>query len=127
MKCILIIILTIISLNANSQISQKLKNRDSVAAIIAQYDIQHPDIVLRQAMFESGWLMCNSCSWNLHGNPFGFFYKGKYLDFESIHKAVAYYKWWQDQLYKGGDYYEFLEKIGYAEATGYIRELKRMW
>jgi len=126
MKHLITFLLCAVTLNVSAQTEQQLANKDSVAEIIALYDIKHPDIVLRQAMFESGWLQCDNCSWDV-GNPFGFFWKGKYLEFCDLHDAVSYYKWWQDQLYQGGDYYAFLDRVGYATYPNYIQELKRMW
>ena len=45
------------------------------------------------------------------------------MEFDSWRECCDYYKWWQDQLYKGGDYYEFLADVGYAEDPEYITKL----
>lgn len=110
--------------------STKCSGQDTtgVGEMIRAYDIKHPDIVLRQATFESGWWNPTlKSSWNSCNNTFGFFYKGKYLKFDNMEHCIEYYNWWQDQLYTGGDYYEFLERVGFATAPNYINELKRMW
>jgi len=93
--------------------------------LLIQNEVQHVDIVIAQAILESGWFKCTNCSRELN-NPFGFFWKGKYKKFRDLSHAVFYYKTWQDKWYKGGDYYVFLKKIGYAEDPGYINKLKRI-
>lgn len=100
-------------------------NLENVKQAIIDAGIKNPDVVLRQAILETGWLKCTNCSLGTN-NLFGFFYKGKYLSFENWVESVEYYKWWQDQLYTGGDYYEFLRRVGYATAPNYIRELKNL-
>jgi hypothetical protein len=61
-----------------------------------------------------------------HCNIFGFRVKSGYLNFDHWTGCVDYYKTWQDKYYKGGDYYEFLRDIGYAEDTNYINKLKSL-
>ena len=105
----------------------------NIKAEIIANDIAHPDIVLRQSVWESGWYRCNDCSLR-YNNPFGFRHtswveKGNplgYLKFDSWQDAVIYYKKWQAKRYKGGDYYKFLTNIGYAEDPKYISNLKSL-
>lgn len=85
---------------------------DEVFEEICRAEIAHPQIVMRQALLETGNLK--------HGflmsrnNLFGFRYKS-YLTFESWRESVAYYKQWQDKRYNEGEnYYSFLVRIGYA-------------
>jgi len=85
-------------------------------------EIQHKDIVLKQAILETGWLSSYSCK-NRH-NLFGFRYRGKYLEFDTWQESVEYYSRWQKRHYKGGDYYKFLEDRGYATDPEYITKLK---
>lgn len=85
--------------------------------------VQHADIVLRQAILETGWFKCTSCSLS-RNNIFGFWYKKKYIEFEDWKECVAYYKRWQDRHYKGGDYYAFLKKVGFATDPQYLQRLK---
>jgi hypothetical protein len=106
---------------------------ENIEAEIIANEIEHPDIVLRQSVWESGWYRCNDCSLR-YNNPFGFRHtswveKGNplgYLKFDTWQKAVVYYKKWQKKRYKGGDYYEFLTKVGYAEDPKYIKNLKSL-
>lgn len=86
--------------------------------------IKHSDWVLRQACLESGYF--TSTVWKECNNPFGFYYKGEYLQFNDYKSAIAYYKTWQNKWYSGGDYLEFLDKIGYATDLEYEKKLKRI-
>ena len=85
--------------------------------------VQHSEIVLRQAILETGWFKCTSCSLSKN-NIFGFWYKKKYIQFDNWKDCVAYYKRWQDKHYKGGDYYAFLKRVGFATDPSYIKRLK---
>ena len=86
--------------------------------------IKNADVVLRQAILETGWFKSYSC--RERNNLFGFWYKKKYIEFESWKLSVSYYKEWQDRHYKDDnqDYYAFLIKKGYAEDPSYVRKLK---
>ena len=94
-----------------------------------------PKIVTRQSIWETGnWPnKCNGCSYdwnNIFGlrnkknitpdNPMGYY--------EYVHwsQSVKGYKRLFQKKYSGGDYYLFLEKIGYAEDTNYVKNLKRI-
>jgi len=90
---------------------------------IHESDILYPEIVFKQALLETGNFQCSNCSMD-HNNLFGFWYKGKYLEFDSWQESVEYYSRWQQRHFKGGDYYEFLKEIGFAEDPEYIKKLK---
>lgn len=96
---------------------------ENVYAQLEKFGIQHPEVVLRQSILETGWYECQYCSLQ-HNNIFGFRYKKKYLEFDNWVDAVKYYKKWQDKRYKGGDYYVFLKNVGYATSKTYISKLK---
>lgn len=85
--------------------------------------VKHSDIVLRQAILETGWFKCTNCSLS-RNNIFGFWYKKKYLKFDDWKDCVAYYKRWQERHYSGGDYYAFLKKVGFATEPTYVKRLK---
>lgn len=98
---------------------------------IIKNDIKHPEVVLRQAIWESGWFKCKNCGYSINNNLFGFQNGKKYYD--SWQESVADYKKWQDKNYKCQDsctdatYYDFIVKIGYAEnGTKYIKALKSL-
>ena len=121
MKTIILTITIITSLN--------LRAGDTTGTyqLIKDAGIKCPKIVYAQMMFESGYLDCTDCSWSNSNNPFGFFWKGKYIRFCHIEDAIRYYKWWQGELYKGGNYYTFLDRIGYATDPNYIKNLKQVY
>ena len=96
---------------------------ENVYAQLEKFGVQHPEVVLRQSILETGWYECEYCSLE-HNNIFGFRYKKKYLEFNNWVEAVKYYKKWQDKRYKGGDYYAFLKEVGYATSKTYISKLK---
>ena len=98
---------------------------ENVKKILADEGVQHADIVLRQAITETGWFKCTKCSLT-RNNIFGFYYKKRYLEFDNWVECVRYYKRWQDRHYKGGDYYAFLKKVGYATNPRYIQDLKSL-
>lgn len=76
-----------------------------------EQDIQHPEIVTAQAIWETGWFKCTDCSLNKN-NLFGFTTGGPYLEFSDWKDCVEYYKRWQDKFYDGQrDYYDFLACI----------------
>ncbi len=98
---------------------------DNLREVLEEEGVQHADIVLRQAITETGWFKCTGCSLS-RNNIFGFYYKKKYLVFDNWLECVRYYKRWQDRHYKGGDYYAFLKRVGYATNPRYIQDLKSL-
>jgi hypothetical protein len=92
---------------------------------IQKDSIKHPEIVLRQAIWETGWFKSSACKHN--HNLFGF-NNGK-MKFKTWQESVAYYKQWQDKYYKNDslDYYKFLIKIKYAaNGPAYVKCLKSL-
>jgi hypothetical protein len=96
---------------------------DNVLKYIIKLDIKHPLIVLKQAVYETGWFKCINCSLD-ENNLFGFRRTKDYLKFNHWTESVEFYKEWQSKYYKEGDYYQFITKIGYAEDSNYINRLK---
>ena len=88
--------------------------------------ILYPEIVLRQAVWETGWFKSkHSLQKN---NLFGFRYSQKYMSFENWKACVDYYKSWQLRKYTNPeeDYYKFLIRIKYATSQKYISSLKSL-
>ena len=97
-----------------------------VYAYIVCSEIKFPDIVLRQAIWETGWFKSKHM---LHkNNLFGFRHSKKYMYFKSWQESVDYYKSWQLRQYtkEGEDYYAFLIRIKYAQSKKYIECLKSL-
>jgi len=98
---------------------------------ILKNEIKFPEIVLRQAIWESGWFKCKNCGYSINNNLFGFNNgKKKYKNWQ---ESVADYKKWQDKYFKNKeenteqDYYNFLTNIGYSEnGKSYEKALKSL-
>jgi len=103
----------------------KAQTPQDVYNLCVQLEIKHPEIVVKQSILESGWYKCENCSRDKN-NLFGFRYKHKYLEFQSWERSVVYYRFWQKSRYKGGNYFSFLDRIGYATSKTYIQKLKQI-
>lgn len=90
--------------------------------VMDYYDIQYPEIVYAQAIIESGHFRSRRCIED--NNIFGLKRNGHYMRFDHWTESVMAYKLMVQSKYKGGDYYEFLERLGYAESEDYIDLLK---
>lgn len=92
-------------------------------AEIKRNGIAYPDIVLAQAILETGWFRSSACRKknNLFGltNP----RTGKYYEFGHWKDSVRAYYSMVQRKYKGGNYLLWLRKIGYAEDKNYIRSV----
>ena len=90
---------------------------------IIRNGIQHPRIVLAQAILETGWFRSLLCR-NRH-NLFGLTNPktGKYYEFNHWTESVRAYYTKVQYKYKGGNYLMWLHKIGYAEDPNYIRSV----
>lgn len=89
--------------------------------------VKHPNIVLRQALLETGYFKCTNCSLD-YNNLFGFRYHKKYIKFNNWKESVHYYANWQ--YYKAyvdsTNYYDFLINVGYATDGTYVNKLKNI-
>lgn len=89
------------------------------------YGVQQKEIVYAQAILETGHFrsrLCKECN-----NLFGLYdsYKGQYYSFNHWSESImAYLRYIQYKYRPPDDYYEFLEKIHYAEDPHYISKLK---
>lgn len=90
---------------------------------IIRNGIQHPRIVLAQAILETGWFRSPLCR-NRH-NLFGLTNPktGKYYEFNHWTESVRAYYTKVQYKYKGGNYLLWLRDIGYAEDPRYVREI----
>lgn len=89
--------------------------------------VKHPDIVLRQVIWETQWLKCDNCSKKFN-NLFGFTTKRGFMKFKSWLDCIDYYKWWQEKLSVEEDinYYDFLKKANFAMVENYNQRLKSL-
>lgn len=99
-------------------------SKESVLAEIERQGIPHANIVLAQSILETGNYTSKLCK--THNNIFGL-RKGKsYRRYNNYVECIADYKRLISSRYKGGDYYQFLERINYAENPQYTRALRKM-
>ena len=111
----------------------KLRNSELTLENVIEYvklnNIQHPEVVIRQFILETGWGKSQVCK--KYNNLFGFRNKNGYIKYShwtesicSTVKNITGYKQFQNKKYKGGCYYTFLVNVGYAEAPDYVQILK---
>lgn len=117
MKESIIIILLTSTICCNGQAIGEVK------AEIHRQGLPCPHIVLAQARLETGNFKSKVC--RTKRNLFGIRKGGKYKSYRRWQDSVADYKRLISSRYKGGDYYAFLRRIGYAEERQYISKLKR--
>jgi hypothetical protein len=127
-KGILTISLLLVVLSSFSFVNPPNENEEALSIenlkeLLIEEGVLFPDIVLRQAIQETGWFKCDNCSLEKN-NIFGFYYKKKYISYDNWQDCVRYYKRWQGRHYKGGDYYAFLKKVGFATDPAYAKKLK---
>ena len=122
---ILFVVLSSFSFNNPPTEEEEVLSIENLKELLIEEGVQFPDIVLRQAIQETGWFKCKNCSLN-RNNIFGFYYKKKYISYDNWQDCVRYYKRWQDRHYKGGDYYSFLKKVGFATDPAYVKRLKAL-
>ncbi len=110
----IIILISFFFLVSNISIkAQKTVFLDSVINYMCEKNIMHSDVVIKQAILETGWFKAPFLM--SRNNLFGF-RKINYLKFETWKACVDYYKVWQDKHYTNSkeDYYHFLVRIKYA-------------
>lgn len=94
---------------------------ENVRQELKKLGVKHSNIVIKQVKLETGNL-----KYVRNNNLFGFRGNSGYLKFNTWQDAVKYKKQWQDKKYHGGDYYDFLIKVGYATDNTYIKKLRQM-
>lgn len=106
-------------------------NIENVYAEIMRNNIMFSDIVLKQAILETGWLTSYNC--RIRHNLFGMTGGNKsesnehgYAIYDNWMESVKAYKLWQvERLTDGIDnYYQFLRDFNYAESEAYESKLK---
>ena len=99
-------------------------NTEIMLAACKYYGIKYPKIVTAQAILESGNF--KSKVFKEYKNPFGLYNSREkdYFRFNHWTDAIFAYQKYIEYKYKGGDYYLFLDSIGYAEDPDYIRKVK---
>jgi len=98
--------------------------KDMVFSYICEMEIQHPHIVMQQAIIETGGFRAEKLM--AKNNLFGFKRQGKVIIFNHWKQSVEFYKEWQDKRYTNPeeDYYAFLKRIRYATNPKYRQHLR---
>ena len=96
---------------------------EQVRAEIHRQGLPHPHIVLAQARLETGNFTSARCKRDK--NLFGIKHGGKYARYARWQDSVTDYRRRISARYKGGDYYAFLQRIGYAKDPKYVTKLKQ--
>lgn len=88
--------------------------------------LHHKKIVLAQSFLETYYFTSNVCK--KYNNLFGLYnsYKGDYYRFDRWEDSVLAYKKYIQYRYKSGDYYDFLDRIGYAEDKNYTKKVRQI-
>lgn len=99
-------------------------NDENLKRELANNGIKHSNIVFAQAKLESA--NYQSSLTKTHNNIFGMRKGNRYRRYNNWQECVKDYKDCIQSRYTGGDYYTFLDKIGYAEDPNYIKKLKQI-
>ena len=88
------------------------------------YGLQYPEIVVAQSILETGYYKSYGCTRDK--NLFGLYdsKNRRFFKFDTWQESVKAYKTKVQYKYKSGDYYSFLEQIGYAEDSTYVEKVK---
>lgn len=103
----------------------KLSKENLYSELVAQ-EIDYPEIVLAQALLETGNFKSYSCK--VRNNLFGLMRKdGTYMEFDHWTNSVhAYKRYIQKYKEVPNDYYKYLNDLGYAEDSIYVIRVKEI-
>lgn len=101
-------------------------NMDRLYAALQKYGIRYLKIVMAQAILETGYF--TSKIYLDKNNLFGLRRPddGSYYDFDTWEESVKAYRDYVQYKYHDGNYYTFLNRIGYAEDESYTIKLKQI-
>ena len=96
----------------------------SLFEALDKYGVAFPKIVVAQALLETGYFTSNVCV--NYNNLFGLRRPsdGTYYRFNNWEESVKAYRDYVQYKYRGGDYFRFLNRIGYAEDPTYIYKVR---
>ena len=115
---------TIIILSLLLSLSAVGQTIDQVRQELHRQGIPHADIVLAQARLETGNFTSNRCKRD--HNLFGMKKGKRYAKYGHWRDSVRDYKERISSRYTGGNYYNFLRRIHYAEDNFYFRKLDKI-
>lgn len=105
---------------------EKPLNMKNLMTVMEKVGLSNKLHVLAQAVLETGWFKSEIC--RSYNNLFGL-YDSKtkdYYHFERWEDSVVGYKKFIQYKYKGGNYFMFLQRIGYAEDPQYISKIAKV-
>ena len=99
-------------------------NINNLYQMLDKYGILYPKIVVAQAILETGYFTSNICL--NYNNLFGLRHPsdGSYYRFNNWEESVKAYRDYVQYKYKGGDYFGFLNRIGYASDPNYLSKVR---
>lgn len=98
---------------------------ENLIVAMEHYGLHHQSVVLAQALLETGYFTSSVC--RNKNNLFGLTRRdGQYYEFATWQESVKGYRDMIQYRYKGGDYYEFLRRVPYAEDPYYINKVKHI-
>jgi flagellum-specific peptidoglycan hydrolase FlgJ len=108
-------------------IQVKSQTPKSVYDELVKQGVKYPKVVLAQSILETGWYECDNCSLDKH-NIFGLWNsrKNEYFYYNNWKESIGGYKRGIQYKYKSGNYYHFLNDIGYASDPQYTIKLKEI-
>lgn len=105
--------------------ASRIPNKTSVLAELKKQNVPHSKIVAAQAIHETANFKSRLCK--THNNIFGIKKNDKeYKKYDNYIACISDYKKRISSKYKGGDYYNFLVNMRYAEDPEYVQKLKRI-
>lgn len=107
-----------------AQVKPKVLNETNLKEELTKNKIPHANIVLAQAKLESGNFKSDLV--RTHQNIFGLKKGNRYRRYSHWTECVKDYKKCISDRYDGGNYYAFLNRIGYASHPNYTGLLKDM-
>ena len=101
-------------------------NIGNLAMVLEQQGVKHPRIVIAQSLLETAYYTSKVCLEK--NNLFGLRRPkdGSYYEFDNWEESVKAYRDYVQYKYKGGDYYQFLQRIGYAEDPDYVAKVRQI-
>lgn len=98
----------------------------NVMSVMDEVGISNQIIVLAQSLLETGFYTSNVCK--TYNNLFGLYDSRKhdYYRFERWEDSVVGYQKFIQYRYKGGNYFSFLKRIGYAEDPKYTGKVYKI-
>lgn len=99
---------------------------ENLYKVLDKYEVKFKKIVAAQALLETGNFTSELCL--VHHNLFGLRHPsdGSYYEFNTWEESVKAYHDDVQYKYVDGDYYRFLNRIGYAEDRNYTSKVRRI-